>query len=178
MTAGKILFAMLGSAALLQLALLPASDAVSISNGERIYGSICFKCHSSGVTNNVYGILAGGNDPEFITRTFASKPPMQFLGSILSPADIEDVAAYLGADDGVDPDRIFDWAEWKYSVVLQPAGVLSEVAAGYYFRHYAQSSNYVAIRQGRVYYYETGMAAPLDVGAAVDFLGQAAVDDF
>jgi cytochrome c553 len=164
--------------ALLQLAVLPTSHAVNISNGERIYGSICYACHSRRVTNNVYGILAAANDPDLIRRTIATNPPMEFLGSTLSAAEIEDVAAYLGNHDGIDPDRIFDWAAWKYGVLFRPAETSSQVAAGYYFRHYTESNNYVGIRQGRVYYYAPGMAAPLDVGDAVYVLEQATADHF
>lgn len=172
MTASEVLLAVLG------LALLQSSHAVNISNGQRIYGSICSTCHSSRVTNNVYGILAGANDPDFIRRTIAIRPPMQFLGSILSFTEIDDVASYLGNHDGLDPDRIFNWSEWKYSDVFKPAGVSSQVAAGYYYRYYAQSDNYVGISGGRVFYYVPGMSAPLEVGAAVSFLELAAADNF
>jgi mono/diheme cytochrome c family protein len=162
----------------LQLARLPSSDAVSIGNGERIYSSICSRCHSQRVTNNVYGILRAGNDPDFIRRTFATKPPMEFIASILSATEIEDVAAYLGNHDGIDPDRIFDWAEWEYLTVFRPPGASSQVSIGYYFRHYPESNTYVGISRGRVYYYAPDMPAPIDVGAAAYFLEQAAADGF
>jgi cytochrome c len=162
----------------LQLTRLPSSDAVSIGNGERIYGSICSTCHSQRVTNNVYGILRAGNNPDFIRRTFATKPPMEFIASILSDSEIDDVAAYLGNHDGIDPERIFDWAEWEHPTVFRPPGASSQVSSGYYFRHYAESDTYVGIRRGRAYYYAPDMPAPIDVGAAADFLEQAAAAGF
>ncbi len=70
--------------------------AADIAHGKAEYAGICAACHSTSPLNNVYGILAGANNPALIQSFIDNAFPMQQL-SYLSPSDVADVAAYLGS---------------------------------------------------------------------------------
>lgn len=50
-------------------------------------------------------------------------------------------------------ERVFNWLEQAYPSYLQPAGATSDiVGAEYYYRYYATSQAYLAVKAGNVYY--------------------------
>jgi hypothetical protein len=72
-------------------------------------------------------------------------------------------------------DRVFAWAERQFAANLLPKNSTSMTAAGYRLRYYANSGEFLGVKDGRLYYFKPGaMGAALDVGALQDYLQQAA----
>lgn len=49
-------------------------------------------------------------------------------------------------------ERVLNWAETAFSGFLQPAGALTDLADGYYFRRYAGTGAHVGVKNGDVFY--------------------------
>ena len=84
------------------LVLCAAHDATgtSISNGEALYNTICSNCHGPAAADNVYGIMAGANNPGLIQSLINTNVGgMGILSSLyhLSSSQISDAASYLGS---------------------------------------------------------------------------------
>lgn len=88
----------------------------------------------------------------------------------------------LGAPGGIvdtvktaaETERVFDWAERAYAPFLAPAGAVSGIADGYYYRHYPSTGAYVGVKAGEVHY--RGPASGhqvLRMGTLAEFLGRA-----
>jgi pimeloyl-ACP methyl ester carboxylesterase len=69
-------------------------------------------------------------------------------------------------------ERVFDWAERTYPALLQPAGAITGIIAGYYARYYPGTGAYVGVRNGDVFYLPRGGSIQR-VGSLADFLAQA-----
>lgn len=79
---------------------LQAADA---ANGEALYNSICAACHNPGGFPGPGPISLGANNPDAITAALRNVSAMQQFATLLTPGDIQDVAAYLGVRLGLPP---------------------------------------------------------------------------
>ncbi|WP_284619183.1 hypothetical protein [Aquabacterium humicola] len=71
-------------------------------------------------------------------------------------------------------DRVFNWAERVYPNNFLPKNPATASGAGYTYRYYPSTDEYVGAKDGRVYYFKPGITpAPQDVGALQQFLDQA-----
>jgi pimeloyl-ACP methyl ester carboxylesterase len=71
-------------------------------------------------------------------------------------------------------ERVFDFAEQAVPDLLQPAGAGTQVAKGYFYRHYAGTQSYVGIHEGSVYYLGPASGNQLHyVGSLAGLLAQA-----
>lgn len=70
----------------------------------------------------------------------------------------------LGGFLRVNTDKCFAWAESRFAEVLQPPNPAAATFDDFYYRYYPVTRNYVAVRQGNVYYWKPEeMPAPLPV---------------
>ncbi len=81
---------------------LPTLDAVAqnATNGKSLYKTWCQVCHSvepSSAIAPFNQIMTAANDPARITAAANANPSqMGFINTALTPADLQDIAAYLG----------------------------------------------------------------------------------
>ena len=71
-------------------------------------------------------------------------------------------------------DCVFNWAEKNYAQFFAPAGAISATYPPYYYRHYANTGNYLAVSSANNNIYMLGRATGdnlLDVGPIANFLG-------
>src|SRR5689334_21199613 len=80
-----------------------AVHAADTANGQALYNSICAACHNPGGFPGPGPIMLGANNPDAITAALVNVPAMQQFSTLLTPGDIQDVAAYLGVRFGVAP---------------------------------------------------------------------------
>jgi hypothetical protein len=85
------------------LAVCASADAADVAHGQQIYNSICATCHNPGGNPGPGPIALGANNPEAIENALDFVPEMAAFRAVLKPADIEDVAAYLGVRFGIPP---------------------------------------------------------------------------
>jgi cytochrome c553 len=78
------------------LGLVPAaSQAVDLANGANKFNTWCVPCHGNPPQG---GAQFGANNPARITAAIGGVvPAMVFMRTILTAADIEDIAAYIGS---------------------------------------------------------------------------------
>ncbi len=88
----------------------------------------------------------------------------------------------LGAPGGIvdtirtvsEVERVFNWAEQAHAAFLQPAGAVTGIFDGYYYRHYPATNAYVGVKGGEVFY--MGPASNqqiLRMGTLFDYFGNA-----
>ena len=80
-----------------------AMHAADTANGQTLYNSICAACHKPGGFPGPGPIMLGANNPEAIAAALVNVPEMQPFARLLTPGDIQDIAAYLGVLFGVPP---------------------------------------------------------------------------
>ncbi|MBS4097690.1 MAG: cytochrome c [Sulfuricella sp.] len=138
------------------------SQAASLEAGKISYAKHCAACHGMAVpTWSITAIRNAIND---------RRSPMKSM-SLLSDAELQDIALYLTSTGGVNADRLFDWAEAHYPALLAPPAV-SQSLAGYYGRYYTQSQLTLGVRAGMVYLYDANnsMAGFVGLGTLSSWL--------
>lgn len=71
-------------------------------------------------------------------------------------------------------DRLFNYLEAAYPQVLKPSAGVAGMFEGYTYRHYAASHNFLAVRDGRLWYLDAeGGAGLVDLGSSADWLAVA-----
>ncbi|WP_374348062.1 hypothetical protein, partial [Chitinimonas sp.] len=76
-------------------------------------------------------------------------------------------------------DRIFNWAERSFPDNFLPKATTSLSAQGYTYRFYSSSNEYLAVKDGTVYYLNgKSGSTPLDVGLLQQYIGKAAADGY
>ncbi len=76
-------------------------------------------------------------------------------------------------------DRVFNWAENRFADQLLPKSPTTQDANGYRYRYYSASGEYLAVKDGRVFYFKPGsMTTPTDAGDLAQFLGAALAAGF
>jgi len=78
------------------LAAAPAALPASIANGQSIYATWCAQCHNANPRNDAFVPLAADNAQRIALAIAGRVPNMAVLRTVLTPADLDDVAAYLG----------------------------------------------------------------------------------
>jgi hypothetical protein len=78
-----------------------AAGAADSARGEVLYGTYCASCHGADPLLGSPALAA--NDPARILSATQTIPQMAFLQPILTPADREDIAAYIGVKGGYPP---------------------------------------------------------------------------
>ena len=76
-----------------------------------------------------------------------------------------------------DADRVFNWAERLFPNIF-PAGGAPGALEGFYFRHYASTQTYLAVKDGRVYLHNGREWNLADVGTLRSFLDLAGAQGF
>ena len=80
-----------------------ALHAADTANGQALYDSICAACHNPGGFPGPGPITLAANNPDAIVAALRDVPAMQQFSTLLTPGDIQDIAAYLGVRFGVPP---------------------------------------------------------------------------
>lgn len=158
----------------LALLALGTAQAASIDTGRGLYGTHCASCHGAlGTPWNA--------STATIQRTIQGNRGGMGRLSSLSPANLQDIAAYMANPNGSDAaatgtspstgggtaitsgtsataanadlDRLFDWLETHYPRIFGSRAVSADLA-GYYVRHYPGTHVYLAARNGQLYFYD------------------------
>ena len=88
-------------AAALLFASAATAPAQNAAHGESLYKTICAQCHNPGGNPGPGPIQLGAWSAANITFALENIPEMAPFEAILKPADLEDLAAYLGALFGI-----------------------------------------------------------------------------
>jgi len=83
-------------AAIAALAVAPAARAVNVANGQSIYSTWCAQCHNANPRSDGFVWVAADNPQRIQLAINGRVPNMAILRGLFTPADIDDVAAYLG----------------------------------------------------------------------------------
>lgn len=119
---------------------------------------------ASGDSNTLYG---GANsklfkvDPTTGAVSYLFDMPLA-IGQIYGMANFKAITVR-------DEDRLMNWAEDNYPGLFAPAISPSQQIGEYYFRYYLNTGTILAVRGGRVIYYQVG-GTPLDIGTLQSFL--------
>ena len=71
-------------------------------------------------------------------------------------------------------DRVFNWAERQYPDNFLPKNTATATGAGYTYRHYPATGEYLGVKDGKVFYVHPAAGpAPRDVGALQQYLDAA-----
>ncbi len=76
-------------------------QAADTAHGEQLYDQICAQCHNPGGSPGPTPIRKGANNPLVIRQALQSIDRMAPFDALLSAADVDDVAAYLGVRFGI-----------------------------------------------------------------------------
>ncbi len=90
-------------ALLLGLACIAPASAADVARGQTIYNTTCATCHNPGANPGPEFIKLGAGNPSIIALAFRTVVEMDGLDTLYSPADIEDIAAYLAVRFDVTP---------------------------------------------------------------------------
>jgi len=147
----------------------PALGAGSVDAGRFWFDGVCFTCHREPAAAPRF--VPGRFRPDFLLSAFQRTPAMIGNLDLLNSQAINDIATYLGLvglglPDSNDTDRLLDWAEDIFPQLLAPARQPSRQLSGYSYRYYPATALYVAIRDGTVWFYDSGTP-----GAAIQNLG-------
>src|SRR5262245_21801216 len=77
--------------------------AANVAHGESLYNTYCAQCHNPGGNPGPAFVALGANNPALIQAALNTVPEMQPFAPLLKPADIDDIAAYLGVRFGGPP---------------------------------------------------------------------------
>jgi len=128
-----------------------------------------------GLATSVFGLAAGDSntlyggansklfkvDPTTGAVSYLFDMPLP-IGQIYGMANFKAVTVR-------DEDRLMNWAEDSYPALFAPAISPSQQIGEYYFRYYRSTGTILAMRGGRVIYYQVG-GAPTDLGTLQSFL--------
>lgn len=164
------------SSALLALASLvtfsaPAGGADSVDAGRAAFNQTCYNCHFDPPT--AYRFDAARFNAAYLISVFELVPAMN--GNLnLGAQTINDIAAYLGAPDSNDTDRILDWGEDTYPQLLSPARQPTQQLSGYSYRFYPATGVYVGTKDNSVWFLNGRQlgASIVNLGTMRSFLDQ------
>ncbi|HET9484205.1 MAG TPA: c-type cytochrome [Xanthomonadales bacterium] len=93
------------------LATAAPAPAQDVARGKLLYAQWCTACHASDPSADRPRLAS--NNPDALELAIASRPEMRFLGAVLTAADIDDIAAYIGSvvdpQSGVRPATGWYW---------------------------------------------------------------------
>ena len=78
-----------------------AVHAADVAHGESLFKSTCAACHNPGGNPGVSPVLFGAWNPEGIALALDAVPEMEPFQSLFKPADLDDLAAYIGTHFGI-----------------------------------------------------------------------------
>lgn len=149
----------------------PAGSADSVDAGRAAFNQTCYNCHFDPPT--AYRFDAARFNAAYLISIFGLVPAMN--GNLnLGAQTINDIAAYLGAPDGNDTDRILDWGEDTYPQPLSPARQPTRQLSGYSYRFYPATGVYVGTKDSSVWFLDGSQAGAsiVNLGAMRSFLDQ------
>jgi hypothetical protein len=131
----------------------------------------CQRCHSDPPTAPRY--IPYRFNPNGLAEAFSEISAMNSYLA-LGEETINDIAAYLGAPDSNDTDRILNWGEDTFPQLLSPARQPTQQFEGYTYRFYPTTGIYVATKGGNVWFLDskTPGAAIVNLGTIRSFLNQ------
>jgi hypothetical protein len=157
---------------LIVIALAPSAwGAGSVDAGRAAFSANCQRCHGDPPTAprfDPYRFNASG-----LTDAFSRIRRMN-VNLDLGAETINDIAAYLGAPDGNDTDRLLDWGEDTFPQLLAPRRQLTQQFSGYIYRFFPTTGVYVGTKDADVWFLDGRMegAAILNLGTMRSFLEQ------
>ncbi len=75
--------------------------AVDVARGQSLYNTICAQCHNQGANPGPEPLKVAANNAFLIAIALSSVIEMNDFEALLKPADLEDIAAYLGVRFGI-----------------------------------------------------------------------------
>ena len=117
-----------------------------------------------------------------LNKRFSSQPSLvQLQNATIETAELVGLRSPTDnkqwIEKNTDEDRLFNWAESKFSDQLAPPSSLSLQVVGYYFRYYSQTQSYLGIKDNTVYYLDSDNNL-IDVGSIKQFLPSVTQDGF
>ena len=101
---------------------------------------------------------------------YVSGNPVRRENAVLITA----VTVFPARAQQTDSDRLFNYLEAAYPQVLSPSAGAGGVFEGYTYRYYPGSHNFLAVRDGRLWYLAAeGSAGLIDLGSIADWLSVA-----
>ena len=151
------------------LATLPAWGAGSVDAG-RPAASACQGCHGA-ASGSFYDSVRF--NASALSAAFQSVSSMSQYRT-LDAQTVSDIASYLGLPNGNDTDRLLDWGEDTFPLVLSPTRQQTQQIEGYTYRFYSDTGVYVATKDGSVFIYDsqTPGASIENLGSMRSFLDQ------
>jgi len=156
---------------------LPAWGAGSVEAGRAnflsnlAFPSGCLSCHGDPATASRFTPYRFNANA--LTAAFQAISAMND-NLRLGTQTINDIAAYLGAPNGNDTDRLLDWGEDTFQKLLSPRRQQTGQLLGYTYRFYSDTGIYVGTKDGGVWFFDsrTPGAAILNLGTLRSFLNQ------
>jgi cytochrome c553 len=189
-----------GTALLCLVSLSGTLHAAAVDAGRTLFASNCASCHSASGTLSGASAAAirgaiQGNRGGMARLATLSDAELQDIAAYLAPAATTVATTSTTTSSGADAttstatttggsttgsastdadgDRIFDWAESAYPKFFT-GHATSQLLAGYYLRHYQSTGLYLAMRDGQLYFFDSGRPGEglLRLGSVADWLAQ------
>ena len=116
------------------------------ARGQQLYAQWCTACHAQDPASDAP--RAAAHNPDALELAIASRPEMRFLGAVLTRADVESIAAYIGSV--VDPaSTLVPATGWYWNPAESGRGFFHErrgdavYFAGFHYEHDGRSDWFV-----------------------------------
>jgi len=148
----------------------PAWGAGSVDSGRPAFNQTCYNCHFDPPA--AFRFNEARFNAAYLNTVFQLIPAMN--GNLtLGAQTINDIAAYLGAPDGNDTDRILNWGEDTYPQLLVPPRQPTQQWSGYSYRFYPATGVYVATKDNYIWFLDSRPGALiLNLGTMRSYLDQ------